>query len=87
MNRLIRITKPEDVFPQYRNTPISMLLEYHNLNREFETYSQAQMLISMCMDNRNTLTSPIISHLFYVREEATSPTANLKSPLRLPSAM
>ena len=51
MNRLIRITKPEDVFPQYRNTPISMLLEYHNLNREFETYSQAQMLISMCMDN------------------------------------
>jgi carbonic anhydrase len=58
MNRLIRITKPEDVFPQYRNTPISMLLEYHNLNREFETYSQAQMLISMCMDNRKHLNIP-----------------------------
>jgi carbonic anhydrase len=58
MNRLIRITKPEDVFPQYRNTPISMLLEYHNLNREFETYSQAHMLISMCMDNRKHLNIP-----------------------------
>jgi carbonic anhydrase len=34
------------------------LLEYHNLNRRYETYTQAQLLVGMCMDNRKHLHIP-----------------------------
>src|SRR6185436_13106340 len=33
-------------------------LEYHNLNIEYASYSQAQLLIGMCMDNRKHLRIP-----------------------------
>jgi carbonic anhydrase len=42
----------------YRDTPIGLLLEYHNLQRPFETYNQAQLLIGMCMDHRKHLHIP-----------------------------
>jgi carbonic anhydrase len=58
MNRLVAITKENDIFPEYRNTPISLLLEYHNLNRPFDNYTVAQLLVGMCMDNRNQLRIP-----------------------------
>ena len=58
MNKLIPITSVEDILPAYRNTPIGLLLEYHNLNREFETYDKAQLLVGMCMDNRKHLNIP-----------------------------
>jgi carbonic anhydrase len=58
MNRLISITRKEDISPEYRATPVGLLLEYHNLNREYETYTQAQLLIGMCMDNRKHLHIP-----------------------------
>jgi carbonic anhydrase len=58
MNRLIPITSKADISPEYRDTPIGFLLEYHNLNREYEVYSQAQLLIGMCMDNRKHLHIP-----------------------------
>jgi carbonic anhydrase len=58
MNRLIPITSTADISPEYRDTAIGNLLEYHNLNREYETYSQAQLLIGMCMDNRKHLHIP-----------------------------
>ena len=58
MNRLSPITKKEDIFPEYRDTPIGLLLEYHNLHREYETYTQAQLLVGMCMDNRKHLHIP-----------------------------
>jgi carbonic anhydrase len=58
MNRLVAIEKPKDIFPEYRKTPIGKLLEYHNLGRPFETYSTAQLLIGMCMDNRKHLRIP-----------------------------
>ena len=58
MNRLIPITSREEISPAYRDTPIGNLLEYHNLNREYETYAQAQLLIGMCMDNRKHLHIP-----------------------------
>ena len=58
MNRLVSIFSREDIFPEYRDTPIGKLLEYHNLNREYETYTQAQLLIGMCMDNRKHLHIP-----------------------------
>ena len=58
MNRLIPIQTSADIAPAYRNTPIGELLEYHNLNRPFDTYAKAQLLIGMCMDNRKHLRIP-----------------------------
>jgi len=58
MKRLVEITKTDDIFPEYRQTPIGLLLQYHNLKRPFEIYTQAQLLIGMCMDNRKHLHIP-----------------------------
>ena len=58
MNRLISITTADDIFVEYRNTPIGLLLEYHNLNRPRDSFTQAQLLIGMCMDNRKHLRIP-----------------------------
>jgi len=58
MNRLVSVTTREDIFPEVRDTPIGLLMEYHNLNREYETYTQAQLLVGMCMDNRKHLHIP-----------------------------
>jgi len=58
MDRLIQISKVSDIPAVYQNTPISLLLEYHNLNRQFENYTNAQILVAMCMDNRNHLKLP-----------------------------
>ena len=52
------VNSVSDIAPEYLNTPIGMLLEYHNLNREFDVYGSAQLLIGMCMDNRKHLTIP-----------------------------
>jgi carbonic anhydrase len=58
MNRLIPITSTDDISQPYRNTPVGLLLEYHNLNRSYENYTNAQLLIGMCMDNRKHLHIP-----------------------------
>lgn len=58
MHRLTTIAAREDIPPGYRNTPIGDLLEFHNLDRPFDTYSAAQILIGMCMDNRKHLHIP-----------------------------
>lgn len=58
MKRLITVSDEKDIFPQYRNTPIGLLLEYHNLKRPYEDYRNAQLLIGMCMDNRKYLNIP-----------------------------
>ena len=58
MKRLVDISNPENIFPEYRNTPIGLLLEYHNLGRKPDTYTQAQLLVGMCMDNRKHLHIP-----------------------------
>jgi len=58
MNRLIPVASGNDIAPPYRDTPVGLLLEYHNLQRPFETYSQAQLLIGMCMDHRKHLYIP-----------------------------
>lgn len=57
-DRLIAIDKISDIPHRYQDTPIGRLLEYQNLNRPFETYSQAQLLIGMCMDSRKLLHIP-----------------------------
>jgi len=57
-NNLIPVKSKEDIFPEYRDTSVGLLLEYHNLNREYETYTQAQLLVGMCMDHRKHLHIP-----------------------------
>jgi len=56
--RLLKLRSSEDIPLVYRNTPIGLLIEYHNLNREFESYQNAQLLVGMCMDNRKHLHMP-----------------------------
>lgn len=58
MKRLVSIASHDDIFPEYRNTPIESLIAYHNLQKPYETYTKAQILISMCMDNRKFLRIP-----------------------------
>jgi len=58
MNRLLSIQSVDDILPEYRQTPIGLLLEFHNLNRPVDTYDKAQLLIGMCMDNRKHLRLP-----------------------------
>ena len=58
MSQLISIKSAEDILPVYRKTPISDLLEYHNLDKSFEVYQNAQLLVGMCMDNRKHLHMP-----------------------------
>lgn len=55
---LIGISNKDEIPHQYRDTPIGLLLEYHNLEREYEPYSTAQLLVGMCMDNRKHLHIP-----------------------------
>jgi carbonic anhydrase len=58
MNRLLTIASEEDIPVPYRETPIGRLLEYHNLDRELQPYTSAELLIGMCMDNRKHLHIP-----------------------------
>jgi carbonic anhydrase len=58
MDRLIGIESERDVPENLRGTPIGKLLEYHNLDRELDRYTQAELLIGMCMDNRKHLHIP-----------------------------
>ncbi len=58
MKRLITVLEPDNIFPVYRNTPIGLLLEYHNLGRSLDSFTKAQLLIGMCMDNRKHLRIP-----------------------------
>lgn len=58
MHRLIAVTSPEHIFPQYRTTPVGKLLEYHNLGRRLDSYTAAELLVGMCMDSRKHLRIP-----------------------------
>lgn len=58
MKPLLHISESEHIPPVYRDTPIGLLLEYHNLGRALDSYTQAQLLIGMCMDNRKHLRIP-----------------------------
>ena len=58
MENLISINSIEDIYQEYRKTPIGLLIEYHNLNRAYDFYDKAQLLIGMCMDNRKHLQIP-----------------------------
>jgi carbonic anhydrase len=58
MNQLIDINTSNDILPEYRNTPIGLLIEYHNLDKPYDVYAEAKLLIGMCMDNRKHLHMP-----------------------------
>ncbi|MBA7530995.1 hypothetical protein ES705_23206 [subsurface metagenome] len=58
MYPITAIKKTEDIFPEYRDTPVGLLLEYHNLGRKFDDYLHARLLTGMCMDNRVSLHIP-----------------------------
>ena len=58
MDELIAIRSANDIPGEFRNSPIGLLLEYHNLDRPFEQYSGARLLVGMCMDNRKHLHIP-----------------------------
>src|ERR1041385_681847 len=58
MNRILTISSKNDIPPPYSESPIGLLLEYHNLERPFQSYSNADLLIGMCMDNRKHLNIP-----------------------------
>lgn len=58
MDRLISINSINDIPEQYRNSPIQLFFEYHNLNRPFDVHENAQLLVGMCMDHRKHLTMP-----------------------------
>ncbi len=58
MKKLIPVTSSEDIPSDYRQTPISLLMEYHNLNKPYDTFERAELLVGMCMDNRKHLHIP-----------------------------
>jgi len=59
MSEKLRPVKVEaDIPTEYRDTPIGLLLEYHNLNKPFDIYKNAHLLVGMCMDNRKHLQMP-----------------------------
>jgi carbonic anhydrase len=58
MERLRAIITAQDIPAEYQDTPIGLLLEYHNLERSLDVYTKAQLLIGMCMDHRKHLLIP-----------------------------
>jgi carbonic anhydrase len=57
-SRLLSVASPADIPLEYRASPIGLLLAYHNLDQPLAPYTQAQLLIGMCMDHRKHLRIP-----------------------------
>jgi carbonic anhydrase len=57
MAQIIAVNYRDDILPEYRETPVGRLLEYHNLGRAVEPVAAPQILIGMCMDSRKSLRS------------------------------
>lgn len=58
MAEIIPVNYREDILPEYRDTPVGLLLEYHNLGRALGSVQAPQALIGMCMDSRKSLRIP-----------------------------
>jgi len=58
MHRLISVKAKEDILPDYIDTPIETLFEYHNFKMPFGSYIDSRLLIGMCMDKRKNLHIP-----------------------------
>jgi carbonic anhydrase len=58
MPQVIPVNYRDDILPEYRDTPVGLLLEYHNLGRAVGSAASPQLLIGMCMDSRKALRIP-----------------------------
>lgn len=58
MIETVPIASIDDIFDEYRGTPIEKLLCYHNFDTKFEQYDRAEMLIAMCIDHRKYIHMP-----------------------------
>jgi carbonic anhydrase len=58
MTDIIPVNYRDDILPSYRDTPVGLLLEYHNLGRAQGSGSTPQLLVGMCMDSRKALRIP-----------------------------
>ncbi len=58
MAQIIPVNYRDDILPEYRDTPVGLLLEYHNLGRAMGSASAPELLIGMCMDSRKSLRIP-----------------------------
>lgn len=58
MSDLIKVSDETELFPKYKNTPVEQLFKYHNFDYSEGGPAKAQMLVGMCMDNRNQLKIP-----------------------------
>ncbi len=65
MDYLIPVTRPSDIYPIFRGTPIADLMAYHNFDRTHDPYSTAPLVIGMCMDHRERLRIPKILPIFF----------------------
>jgi carbonic anhydrase len=55
MTDIIPVNYREDILPEYRDTPVGLLLEYHNLGRAVGASAKPELLIGMCKDSRKSL--------------------------------
>jgi carbonic anhydrase len=58
MTEILPVNYLKDILPEYANTPVGLLLEYHNLGRARGSSMAPQLLIGMCMDSRKSLSIP-----------------------------
>ena len=58
MAETIPVNYRSDILPMYSDTPIGLLLEFHNLGRAQGTMPRPQLLVGMCMDSRKALRIP-----------------------------
>jgi len=58
MTEIIPVNFRDDILPEYRDTPVGLLLEYHNLGRAMGASTKPELLIGMCMDSRKSLRIP-----------------------------
>lgn len=58
MNELIALEAPEDVLPEYRDSPIERLIAFHNFAAPLTAHERAELFIGMCMDHRKSLRMP-----------------------------
>jgi carbonic anhydrase len=58
MTLVLPVTDRSDILPEYCDTPVGLLLEYHNLERAPSSAKTRPLLIGMCMDSRKTLRIP-----------------------------
>ncbi|HEX5131675.1 MAG TPA: carbonic anhydrase [Candidatus Krumholzibacteria bacterium] len=58
LQKLIPVVRESDILPALADTPVGDLLRYHNLGATPRDYTQAELLVIMCMDSRKKLRIP-----------------------------